>query len=207
MVPEEIPKGRGGDADPPGDADQKSSGLNVRNASLADLEQLVSLINGAYRGESGRRGWTTEAELISGQRVDREMIADLLKLPNSYVIVVEDSSRLEASLVGCIHLQSETLETGVVRGRFGMLTVSVERQNEGVGDRLLEVAEAFARERFTATEMSMYVISIRDTLIAWYTRRGYRNTGERAPFPYGDLRFGQPLREDLEFIVMSKRLL
>lgn len=51
----------------------------------------------------------------------------------------------------------------------------------------------------------MTVVNVRDTLIAWYVRRGYRLTGEREPFPYGDNRFGTPLRQDLHFEVLEKR--
>jgi hypothetical protein len=52
----------------------------------------------------------------------------------------------------------------------------------------------------------MTVIHLRDTLIAWYERRGYRRTGETEPFPYGDERFGIPRRDDLYFVVLEKAL-
>ncbi len=52
----------------------------------------------------------------------------------------------------------------------------------------------------------MTVINFRKTLIAWYLRRGYRQTGETEPFPYGDDRFGAPLRDDLVFVVLQKDL-
>jgi len=52
----------------------------------------------------------------------------------------------------------------------------------------------------------MTVIRQRPELIAWYERRGYRLTGERRSFPYGDERFGQPNRDDLEFVVLEKTL-
>ena len=53
--------------------------------------------------------------------------------------------------------------------------------------------------------IEMTVVSIRDTLIAWYERRGYRRTGEVRPFPYDDARFGIPRRDDLAFVVLEKR--
>ena len=52
----------------------------------------------------------------------------------------------------------------------------------------------------------MTVINVRDTLIAWYVRRGYALTGETEPFPYGDNRFGIPRRDDLHSVVLRKRL-
>jgi hypothetical protein len=36
--------------------------------------------------------------------------------------------------------------------------------------------------------------------------RGYHKTGETEPFPYGDDRFGAPLRDDLSFLVLEKDL-
>jgi hypothetical protein len=50
----------------------------------------------------------------------------------------------------------------------------------------------------------MHVVNVRDALITRYLRRGYRKTGE--PFPYGDDRFGAPLRDDLSFLVLEKDL-
>ncbi len=52
----------------------------------------------------------------------------------------------------------------------------------------------------------MTVVNVREVLIAWYLRRGYHKTGETNPFPYGDDRFGKPLRDDLNFVVLEKNL-
>src|SRR4051794_13241714 len=42
-----------------------------REAGPADLGAIVALVESAYRGESSRAGWTTEADLLDGQRTDR----------------------------------------------------------------------------------------------------------------------------------------
>jgi hypothetical protein len=52
----------------------------------------------------------------------------------------------------------------------------------------------------------MTVVNVRDTLLAWYARRGYMPTNEIEPFPYGDNRFGTPKRNDLHFVVLHKQL-
>jgi hypothetical protein len=52
----------------------------------------------------------------------------------------------------------------------------------------------------------MTVVDRRDTLIAWYERRGYRLTGERQPWPYHDPRIGRPTVADLGFVVLEKAL-
>lgn len=178
-----------------------------RIASLDDIDSLVALVNGAYRGDSGRRGWTTEADLIDGQRVDAPMLVEMVEQEASSIIIVESEEAGTAEIVGCVHVRGEHGAGSAPRAHFGLLTVAVDRQRQGIGDRLLAEAETFARERFGAREMMMHVISIRAPLIAWYERRGYRKTGEKAAFPYGEPRFGLPLRDDLEFILMAKTLI
>lgn len=89
---------------------------------------------------------------------------------------------------------------------FGMFAVRPGLQGGGLGKEIIAEAERTAREDWGVTEMHMTVISVRDELIAWYERRGYRRTGELTPFPYGDERFGIPQREDLAFELLVKEL-
>jgi ribosomal protein S18 acetylase RimI-like enzyme len=167
-------------------------------AGPADVEALVALVNGAYRGDSGRLGWTTEADLLGGQRADSAGIAELLADPNSVVIVMREGRQLAA----CVHL--ERLPGGVAY--LGMLTVRPDAQRSGLGRQILAAAELHAQRHFGARAVEMTVIEARRELIAWYERRGYRLTGEFRPFPYGDSRFGLPLRDDLRFVVMRRSL-
>ena len=104
-------------------------------------------------------------------------------------------------LLGCVWLEPAHLDAW----HLGMLSVRLDLQDGGVGRRLLEAAEDYVRARGAAW-MEMTVINIRDTLIAWYERRGYRRTDQTRPFPYGDDRFGVPLRDDLAFVVLEKKL-
>jgi GNAT superfamily N-acetyltransferase len=85
------------------------------------------------------------------------------------------------------------------------LAIDPEQQNNGLGRTLLSAAEQWVHER-GARRVRMTVVNVRDTLIAWYLRRGYHRTGETNPFPYGDNRFGTPLRDDLSFVVLEKDL-
>jgi ribosomal protein S18 acetylase RimI-like enzyme len=87
-----------------------------------------------------------------------------------------------------------------------MFAVRPGSQGGGLGRRVLARAERLAREEWGVREMHMTVISVREELIAWYERRGYRRTGRMAPFPYGDERFGVPRRDDLEFELLVKEL-
>ena len=103
---------------------------------------------------------------------------------------------------GHVHLR----DLGDRTAYFGTFAVSPRAQGRGVGKELMTHAEAFARDRFGAERMRMTVIDKRTELIAFYERRGYLQTGEREPFPYGEDRFGLPRTEDLEFVVLIKEL-
>ena len=70
----------------------------------------------------------------------------------------------------------------------------------------MAAAEEHARDAFGCRTNEMTVIEQRSELIEWYRRRGYHATGETEPFPYGNFRFGLPLRDDLRFSVLEKRL-
>jgi GNAT superfamily N-acetyltransferase len=169
----------------------------MRTATAGDTERVVDLINSAYRGESSKAGWTTEADLIGGQRVDPDGIREKIAHPGS-VILVQEQDQL---LVGCLHLEQTGADC-----YLGLLTVRPTMQAMGLGRHLLEGAERWAVEHWSSRSMHMTVIAQRPELIAWYERRGYRRTGARKPFPYGDERFGLPRRQDLVFEVLQKEL-
>lgn len=171
--------------------------LTLRPATLDDVSALVALVNSAYRGDSSRAGWTTEADLLGGQRVDAEGVAGTIR-QTDHVILVHES---DAGLLACVLL--ERVGDGAY---LGMLTVRPTAQGGGIGRRLLESAEGFAAARWQSRSIHMTVIVQRPELIAWYERRGYRRTGELRPFPYGDERFGLPKRSDLAFEVLRKPL-
>lgn len=174
-------------------------------AKVEDAESLCRLVNSAYRGESSKKGWTTEADLLGGQRVDVPGLIESLRQSHRVVLLYRDSK--SGAISACVNLDfSEDACDGEARACYlGMLTVAPQLQALGVGKRLMDDAEAFARSR-GVTKMLISVIQLRTELINWYTRHGYRPTGKTKPFPYGDLRFGEPKRDDLEFLVFEKPL-
>ncbi|MEU1532430.1 GNAT family N-acetyltransferase [Streptomyces fagopyri] len=174
-----------------------SHGLTFRDATDADADVLVALIESAYRGDSSRAGWTTEADILQGQRTDPEGVLAVIKAPDSRLLTVER----DGAVVACCQLEHRG-----DHAYFGMFAVSPALQGGGLGKVILAEAERYARETWKVTEMHMTVISVRDDLIAWYERRGYRRTGRMTPFPYGDERFGVPQRDDLRFELLVKPL-
>jgi ribosomal protein S18 acetylase RimI-like enzyme len=172
--------------------------LMFRRASATDVPAIVSLVESAYRGEVSRTGWTTEADLLDGQRTDADAVADILRTPGSTVLLAEAAG----DLMACCQIEQRLPAAAY----FGMFSVQPTGQGQGVGRQVLAEAERIARDEWGATTMIMTVLAQRDDLIAWYERRGYRRTGEQRPFPYGDERYGIPRRLDLVFDVLAKPL-
>ena len=166
--------------------------MRIRRAAKPDIPAVVALVESAYRGESSRAGWTTEADLLEGQRTDPREVEALLE----HILVAEDGGEV----IGCC-----TLIPREGHAYFGMFAVRPGLQGGGVGSRLLARAEKLAVDQGLAY-VEMTVISTRKELVDFYLRRGFVDTGERRPFPYGDARFGTPTRDDLDFTVLAKHL-
>lgn len=171
--------------------------LTFRHATANDIPALIALVTSAYRGDASRAGWTTEADLLDGARINAKVLAEDIRRPHSLVLLGEREGQLQA----CAHV---AVDDGA--GYFGMFAVSPGLQGRGIGKAMLDEAERIAREVLGQTRMRMTVIDLREELIAYYLRRGYRRTGIHKPFPYGDARFGEPKRADLRFEVLEKSL-
>lgn len=172
--------------------------LTFRNATHADIPAIVALVESAYRGAASRVGWTTEADFLEGQRIDADGVASDINAINSIILLAEQQGRLLA----CCHLQKTDDAC-----YFGMFSVEPAAQGSGIGKRMMHEAEHLAATEWACTAMEMTVIDIRQELIAFYERRGYQRTGVKKPFPYGDARFGIPLRTDLQFEILRKALI
>lgn len=170
----------------------------VRPALPSDTDTVVALVQAAYRGDSSRAGWTTEADLLAGQRTDPAEVATAIADRAGVLLLAVGAA---GDVLGCARL-----ERRASYGYFGMFAVDPARQGDGVGRRLLAEAERRVHAEWGLSSLEMSVIRQREDLIGWYERRGYRRTGATAPFPYGDERFGVPLRDDLEFVVLVKDL-
>lgn len=179
------------------DATTDDAQLTFRAAVEGDVPALVALIESAYRGDASRAGWTTEADLLEGQRTDPEGVAAVIKSPAGRLLAVHRAGEL----VACCQIEKRE-----GHAYFGMFAVSPRHQGGGLGKAILAEAERAARDDWGATAMHMTVITQRADLIAWYVRRGYVRTGEQYPFPYGDERFGLPQRDDLAFDLLVKQL-
>ena len=170
--------------------------FTLATATPADVPRLVRHVNHAYRGEAARQGWTTESHLLDGQRIDEPALADMLAAPSAAILLCLGAEAGE--LLGCFHVQVQG-----ERLHLSMLAVLPTSQTQGVGKFLLAAAEDHGR-RHGCTVSKMTVISVREELIAYYERRGYRRTGATKPFPT-DPRYGIA-RQELILLVLDKPL-
>ena len=167
----------------------------ITKATLEDIPALTILINSAYRGETSKNGWTTEAHLLEGKRTDEQEMTEILLDPKNTILKYTENNEI----IGSVLLVQKEHQL-----YLGMLTVSPELQNSGIGKKMLAEAENQAK----ALELSsiiMTVISVREELIAWYKRHGYVDTGEREIFPESEIHVTIS-DEPLEFVFLEKRL-
>jgi ribosomal protein S18 acetylase RimI-like enzyme len=168
-------------------------------ATDTDLDAIAALVNSAYRGDSSRAGWTTEADYLEGQRTDAERLREqLAETAGAVLLTMRDD---DGTLLGSAWLEPRGEDVWYL----GMFTIRPDLQARGLGRALLDESVRFVRAR-GARRMRITVIQFRASLIEWYERRGFRATGESVPFPYGDARNGIPLRNDLQLLVFEKPL-
>jgi ribosomal protein S18 acetylase RimI-like enzyme len=169
--------------------------FTITPASIKDSRALNILVNSAYRGDESRKGWTTEADLLDGTRINEAALQELIQKPDTTFLKYEESG----VLLGCVELRIEGSKL-----YLGTLSVNPTNQNKGIGKKLLQAGEEYARQ-VGCSAIKMTVIDGRQTLIDWYVRHGYSLTGERKPFIVPDERWGVP-KQKLEFVVLEKKV-
>lgn len=167
----------------------------ITKATLQDIPALNALINSAYRGESSKKGWTTEANLLEGKRTTEEELTETIEDKSNTILKFTENDQI----IGSVLLVEKKDKL-----YLGMLTVSPELQNSGIGKKLLQQAEVYAKSLGLPT-IVMTVISVREELLAWYNRNGYVDTGKREPFPESDVHVTIS-KDPLEFIVLEKKV-
>lgn len=170
--------------------------MQIRRARRDEAAIIADLVQSAYRGDSGRRSWTTEADLLDDERISADGVAAIIDGADSAVLIAEDGERL----VACAEVRRFDEHTAY----FGMFAVDPDLQNAGVGRTLLSEAERFAQQAWHADTMRMQVIDARTELIDWYDRRGYQRTGEVIPMP--ERLIAAASRPDMAFVVLTKPL-
>ena len=170
--------------------------MKIFPANLKDVPALKKLLDSAYRGEESKKGWTTEADLLSGEvRTDEATLSKIIAEENSVILKYEGDAN---QILGCVHLKKNG-----DRLYLGMLSVSPTQQGKGIGKMFLKKAEEHALE-IGCSKIYMQVISVRKELNDWYMRHGFAPTGERFPFDV-DEKYGVQA-QPLEFMILEKEV-
>ena len=172
--------------------------MRLTIATHDDFDSVIDVVNQAYRGLSSG-GWTTEFGLIEGPRVDRAALVEMIENGQTTILLARD--RASDRVQGCVAVRPMEYN----QWYLSMLAVSPACQAGGLGKSIMTDAEVFVAER-GARFVKISVIDVRDSLIAWYERRGYERTGDIEPFPYDDPSVGVPLRDDLNLVALRKSL-
>jgi len=170
---------------------------HFRKAVLTDAEAISKLVNMAYRGESSRAGWTTEADILDGLRTSADEVERLITSEDTIVLLCLDDDELLGSI--CLEKVNAIVH-------IGMFVVNPILQANGIGKCLLAEAEKFAQETWAVNKFQMHVITLRHELIAFYERRGYWRTGLLSEFPV-NLAVWQPKLAGLQLETLEKSAL
>lgn len=165
-----------------------------RLANILDTASIVQLVNAAYRGESSRAGWTTEADLLDGLRTGTEEVKRLIEAEHAMLLLCLDGDDLIGTV--CIEREQHT-------AHIGMFVVQPTLQGNGIGKRLLAEAEKLAQQTWRVQKLQMQVITQRHELIAFYERNGYQRTGAVCEFPVNPAMW-QPKVTGLQLALLEK---
>jgi GNAT superfamily N-acetyltransferase len=166
-------------------------------ANLTDAKAISDLVNSAYRGDSSYAGWTTEADILDGQRTSPKEIEEKIERPDTLILTAYQDQDLIGTCELNINKESSELF-------FGMFSIRPSMQNKGIGKQFITQVEKLAAE-WNLRKIKMSVITVRTELIEYYKRRGYQVTGEIIPFPTEE-RFGIPKVENLEMVYLTKEI-
>lgn len=154
----------------------KMNELNFRVATEDDAAQLQQLVESAFRAEDSRKGWTDDLGLSSTFRLDVQEIIAMITKADSVMLMATSN---ENTLVGSIGSSKRDANYA----RLFMLAVDTSQQRGGIGRQVLTYAEDYCQRTWGVTTLGLNALSNRKQLISWYSRRGYKMTGETTPFP------------------------
>lgn len=167
--------------------------LLIRRAGHSDVDEIVDLVNSAYRPTLGSKGWTHEAALINGERTNNYQLEEAI---NGSVILLGIQDK---KIVACVQVEKKGHEA-----YLSMLAVEPELQDAGLGKTMLAEAEAYAHTSLRTDRLALVVVSTRSELIEFYMRRGYTYSGERLPYPV-QCGVGRPKDEKLDLTILRKQ--
>lgn len=172
--------------------------MTITTATETDIPKLHILVEMCYRGETSKKGWTSEADILGGIRTNQELLRAEMNATGGKFLKYTDEA---GNINGCVYTLLHPAEKSVY---IGVLCVNPDMQARGLGKQLMAAAETVGTDN-GLTKATITVVSRRKELVAWYERRGYKRTGEVKPFAAGG-GIGEEMAENLELYVMAKNL-
>ncbi|MFT4021290.1 MAG: GNAT family N-acetyltransferase [Acinetobacter sp.] len=169
--------------------------MMITEATSEHIPQLLDLVNIAYRSKTNQ-GWTSEADLVSGDRIHTYHLNEILSDPSSKIFIIFQASQL----VACVHINISNQSCYI-----GMLTTHPDVQNQGIGKIMLDYAEKFALNHYAITSFTLSVLSARTELINYYKRRGYEMTNIVDAYPH-NANVGIPKSDTLTVLHLIKHI-
>jgi len=169
--------------------------VTFRFALKSDAEEISRLVNCAYRPKLNNHGWTHEAELISGDRINAKQVEKLL-CPQSLILV----ACLSEKIIACVHIENSADHVYI-----GMLACEPNYQGQGIGKEMLFQAEQYSLIHFKSKSFKMKILSSRPELFDFYQRRGYKLSGEFEEF-YSNEGVGFALVTGLKILGLEKNI-
>jgi len=165
----------------------------LERARPEDSDDIAQLINVAYRGDTG---WTTEAKILTGNRVTTQIINTLINDTTIHFLVAYNLGDLLCCI--CVEQAKKT-------ANIGYFSVNPKLQGLGIGSSVLEQAEHYAANILNVTTLALQVVSKRPELLDYYLRRDYKKTGLVKPFPT-HLKVGEPKIKGLTIECLEKKI-
>jgi ribosomal protein S18 acetylase RimI-like enzyme len=161
--------------------ERSTSTIRIRTAAGSDMPAMISMINTAFVVE----------DFIEGTRTDEQRMWALMQ-KGEFLVAQDGDGQIVASVY---------VEVAGSRGYLGMLAVVPHRQGEGFGRELVKAAEKHCRIRGCDC-MKLTVLSLRSSVLAFYRKLGYSETGVE------EFRPSRPLKPGIQChaIVMTKLL-
>jgi ribosomal protein S18 acetylase RimI-like enzyme len=168
-----------------------------------EVADIAALITRAFRAP----GWHTEEQLVEEFTMTEDSLRKGLVVnnPPAFILQLKEDSKDGQRRIGSVVLRAvDETQHG---WRLGWLAIEPTLQTGGIGKRLLDASEEYAKER-GGTSMRLTAMNVRHNLIAWYSRRGYQPTGRTEPFHQDSSRHGAVVAQDeLYFVELGKQLL
>ena len=156
----------------------------LRDATRADVDAIVALVNAAYKPRDGM--------VFPGERVERDEIT---------AIVAGDESSMILALRDDTIVAAVRLDLAPPDAAFGLLATSVAHQGRGLAPALIAECERRAIEAGCIV-MQIGIID-KVGLRPWYEALGYRYAGET---PGHELSWGQDTLQPFTYVHMEKPL-